>query len=105
MGIRIRAVTIEDEPLAAQYLGQNCWTTPARYRSSVPPRRARRACAQLRPDAAFVDINLLARSSSDKTCGNWAKKKLDVQRLVYRLSSQSRFTNPSTERYTYENGI
>ena len=36
MWIRIRAVIIEDEPLAAS-TWRNCWTTPARSRSEGMP--------------------------------------------------------------------
>jgi DNA-binding LytR/AlgR family response regulator len=60
MWIRIRAVIIEDEPLAAQYLAalldDTCQVeivgTAAEIEAGL------RLCAELRPDAVFVDINL-----------------------------------------------
>src|ERR1700751_767325 len=60
MWIRIRAVIIEDEPLAAQYLSTLLDET---YQVQVVGTATNREpglamCADLRPDAAFVDINL-----------------------------------------------
>src|ERR1700756_2595415 len=60
MWIRIRAVIIEDEPLAAQYLATLLDET---YQVEVVGTGADsetglQLCADLRPDAAFVDINL-----------------------------------------------
>ena len=60
MWIRIRAVIIEDEPLAAQYLAALLDDT---YQVEVvgtatESEAGLRLCAELRPDAAFVDINL-----------------------------------------------
>ena len=60
MWIRIRAVIIEDEPLAAQYLATLLDET---YQIEVVGTAADsetglQMCADLRPDAAFVDINL-----------------------------------------------
>jgi DNA-binding LytR/AlgR family response regulator len=60
MWIRIRAVIIEDEPLAAQYLAALLDDT---YRvevvgSATKSEEGLRLCAELRPDAVFVDINL-----------------------------------------------
>jgi DNA-binding LytR/AlgR family response regulator len=60
MWIRIRAVIIEDEPLAAEYLAalldDTCQVevvgTATECESGL------RLCAELRPDVAFVDINL-----------------------------------------------
>jgi DNA-binding LytR/AlgR family response regulator len=60
MWIRIRAVIIEDEPLAAQYLAalldDTCQVeivgTAAEIEAGL------RLCAEFRPDAVFVDINL-----------------------------------------------
>jgi DNA-binding LytR/AlgR family response regulator len=60
MWTRIRAVIVEDEPLAAQYLAtlldETCQVevvgTAAESESSL------RLCAELRPDAVFLDINL-----------------------------------------------
>src|ERR1700738_4371786 len=60
MWIRIRAVIIEDEPLAAQYLAELLDDTcqveviGTAGESEAGPR----LCAELRPDAVFVDINL-----------------------------------------------
>jgi DNA-binding LytR/AlgR family response regulator len=63
MWIRIRAVIIEDEPLAAQYLAALLDDT---YQVEVvgtatESEAGLRLCAELRPDAAFVDINLPGR--------------------------------------------
>jgi len=60
MWIRIRAVIIEDEPLAAQYLATLLDET---YQVEVvgtatDSETGLQLCADLRPDAAFVDINL-----------------------------------------------
>jgi two-component system, LytTR family, response regulator len=60
MWIRIRAVIVEDEPLAAQYLATLLDET---YQVEVVGTAAEsesglRLCAELRPDAVFLDINL-----------------------------------------------
>ena len=60
MWIRIRAVIIEDEPLAAEYLAKLLDET---YQvevvgSATESETGLRLCAELRPDAAFLDINL-----------------------------------------------
>ena len=60
MWIRIRAVIIEDEPLAAEYLAALLDDT---YQvevvgSATESETGLRLCAELRPDAVFVDINL-----------------------------------------------
>jgi DNA-binding LytR/AlgR family response regulator len=60
MWIRIRAVIIEDEPLAAQYLAtlldETCQVEVVG--TATDSETGLRLCAELRPDAAFVDINL-----------------------------------------------
>jgi two-component system LytT family response regulator/two-component system response regulator LytT len=60
MWIRIRAVIIEDEPLAAQYLSEllddTCQVEVVG--SAIESEAGLRLCAELRPDAVFVDINL-----------------------------------------------
>ena len=60
MWIRIRAVIIEDEPLAAQYLAElldeTCQVEVVG--SATESEAGLRLCADLRPDAVFVDINL-----------------------------------------------
>ena len=60
MWIRIRAVIIEDEPLAAQYLAalldDTCQVDI--IGSAIESEAGLRLCAELRPDAVFVDINL-----------------------------------------------
>ena len=60
MWIRIRAVIIEDEPLAAQYLAQllddTCQVEVVG--SATETEAGLRLCAELGPDAVFVDINL-----------------------------------------------
>jgi DNA-binding LytR/AlgR family response regulator len=60
MWIRIRALIIEDEPLAAEYLAALLDDT---YQVEVVGIAAEseaglRLCAELRPDAVFLDINL-----------------------------------------------
>ena len=60
MWIRIRAVIIEDEPLAAQYLAELLDDT---YQvevvgSATESEAGLRLCAELRPDTVFLDINL-----------------------------------------------
>jgi DNA-binding LytR/AlgR family response regulator len=60
MWIRIRAVIVEDEPLAAQYLATLLDET---YQVEVvgtatESESGLRLCADLRPDAVFLDINL-----------------------------------------------
>ncbi|MGA7126976.1 MAG: LytTR family DNA-binding domain-containing protein [Chthoniobacterales bacterium] len=60
MWIRIRAVIIEDEPLAAQYLAtlldETCQVEVVG--AAADSEQGLHLCADLRPDAAFVDINL-----------------------------------------------
>jgi DNA-binding LytR/AlgR family response regulator len=60
MWIRIRAVIIEDEPMAAQYLAalldDTCQIEVVG--SATETEAGLRLCAELRPDAVFVDINL-----------------------------------------------
>src|ERR1700737_758475 len=60
MWIRIRAVIIEDEPLATQYLAalldDTCQVEVVG--SATESEAGLRLCAELRPDAVFVDINL-----------------------------------------------
>jgi DNA-binding LytR/AlgR family response regulator len=63
MWIRIRAVIIEDEPLAAEYLASLLDDT---YKvevvgSATESESGLRLCAELRPDAVFLDINLPGR--------------------------------------------
>ena len=63
MWIRIRAVIIEDEPLAAQYLAALLDDT---YQvevvgSATESEAGLHLCAELRPDAVFLDINLPGR--------------------------------------------
>jgi DNA-binding LytR/AlgR family response regulator len=63
MWIRIRAVIIEDEPLAAQYLtallDDTCQVEVVA--SATESEMGLRLCAQLRPDAVFLDISLPGR--------------------------------------------
>src|SRR5580700_2989249 len=56
----IRAVIIEDEPLAAQYLAAllNDTYQVEVVSSATTSDDGLRLCAELRPDAVFVDINL-----------------------------------------------
>src|SRR5271165_6630419 len=63
MWIRIRAVIIEDEPLAAQYLAEllddTCQVEVVG--TAAESEAGLRLCTELRPDAVFVDINLPGR--------------------------------------------
>ena len=60
MWIRIRAVIIEDEPLAGEYLAalldDTCQVEVVG--SATESEAGLRLCAELRPDAVFLDINL-----------------------------------------------
>ena len=60
MWIRIRAVIVEDEPLAAQYLAEllddTCQVEVVG--SATESEAGLRLCAELRPDVVFVDIGL-----------------------------------------------
>jgi DNA-binding LytR/AlgR family response regulator len=60
MSIRIRAIIVEDEPLAAQYLAtlldDTCQVEVVA--SAMDSEAGLRLCAELHPDAAFLDINL-----------------------------------------------
>ena len=60
MWIRIRAVIIEDEPLAAQYLAklldETCQVEVVG--SATESEAGLHVCAEMRPDAVFVDISL-----------------------------------------------
>src|SRR6201981_3773312 len=63
MWIRIRAVIIEDEPLATQYLAalldDTCQVEVVG--SATESEAGLRLCAELRPDAVFLDISLPGR--------------------------------------------
>ena len=93
MWIRIRAVIIEDEPLAAQYLAALLDDT---YQVEVVGSAAEseaglRLCAELRPDAVFVDINLPGKD------GFSLAKQLAMlpqpPRLVFTTGNASRATD------------
>jgi len=60
MWIRIRAVIIEDEPLAAQYLAalldDTCQVEVVG--TATESETGLQLCAELRPDAVFLDIKL-----------------------------------------------
>ena len=60
MWIRIRAVIVEDEPLAAQYLASllddTCQVEVVA--TAADTEAGLRLCAELRPHAVFLDINL-----------------------------------------------
>jgi DNA-binding LytR/AlgR family response regulator len=60
MWIRIRVVIVEDEPLAAEYLAKlldDTWQVEV-VGTAMDSEAGLRLCADLRPDAAFLDINL-----------------------------------------------
>ena len=60
MWIRIRAVIVEDEPLAAEYLAtlldDTCQVEVVG--TAAESEAGLRLCTELRPDVAFLDINL-----------------------------------------------
>jgi two-component system, LytTR family, response regulator LytT len=60
MWIRIRAVIVEDEPLAAQYLAtvldDTCQVEVVA--TATDSATGLRLCTELRPDVVFLDINL-----------------------------------------------
>jgi DNA-binding NarL/FixJ family response regulator len=60
MWTRIRAVIVEDEPLAAEYLAvlldETCQVEVVG--SATESESGLRLCAELQPDAVFLDINL-----------------------------------------------
>jgi DNA-binding LytR/AlgR family response regulator len=60
MWIRIRALIVEDEPLAAEYLArlldETCQVEV--LGTATESEAALRLCAELRPDVVFVDVNL-----------------------------------------------
>jgi two-component system, LytTR family, response regulator LytT len=62
MLVRIRAAIIEDEPLAVEYLSSLLDDTGhvEVIGSATDPERGLRLCADLQPDAVFVDIGLPA---------------------------------------------
>jgi len=90
MWIRIRAVIIEDEPLAAQYLAalldDTCQVDV--IGSAIESEAGLRLCAELRPDAVFVDINLPGK----RRCftGDATAMLPQPPRLVFTTGSQLR---------------
>ena len=93
MWIRIRAVIIEDEPLAAQYLAalldDTCQVEVVG--SAAESDTGLRLCAELRPDAVFLDINLPGKN------GVSLAKQLALlpqpPRLVFTTGSANRATD------------
>src|ERR1700680_1421122 len=93
MWIRIRAVIIEDEPLAAQYLAalldDTCQVDV--IGSAIESEAGLRLSAELRPDAVFVDINLPGKD------GVSLAKKLAMlpqpPRLVFTTGTANRATD------------
>ncbi len=90
---RIRAVIIEDEPLAAQYLTElldDIYQVEV-VGSATTSDDGLRLCAELRPDAVFVDINL-----PDKD-GVWLATQLAMlpqpPRLVFTTGDANRATD------------
>ena len=64
MWIRIRAVIIEDDPLAAQYLAALLEDSSQVevVGSAIESAASLRLCVELRPDAVFLDISLPGRN-------------------------------------------
>ena len=93
MWIRIRAVIIEDEPLAAQYLAELLDDTcqVEIIGSATENEAALRLCAELRPEAVFLDINLPGKD------GVSLAKQLTMlpqpPRLVFTTGSANRATD------------
>src|SRR5258707_8754089 len=103
MWIRIRAVIIEDEPLAAQYLAalldDTCQVDV--IGSAIESEAGLRLCAELRPAAVFVDINLpgkdgvslakqlamlplaprLVFTTGNANCGGFRKSRVVIKRI------------------------
>ena len=81
MWIRIRAVIVEDEPLAAQYLAamldDTCQVDV--IGSAIESEAGLRLCAELRPDAVFVDISLPGRGVKDATLKKPRRIRLRLQ--------------------------
>ena len=65
MWIRIRAVIVEDEPLAGKYLAMllddTCQVEV--IATAADSEAGLRLCAELRPDAVFLDINLPGKTA------------------------------------------
>src|SRR5262249_8422933 len=93
MWIRIRAVIIEDEPLASQYLAElldeTCQVEVVG--SATEGEAGLRLCAQLRPEPVFVDIHLPGQAG-----GSLAKHMAMLPmrpRLVFKTGNAHRATD------------
>jgi two-component system, LytTR family, response regulator LytT len=98
MWIRIRAVIIEDEPLAAQYLAalldDTCQVEVVG--TAAESEAGLRLCAELRPDAVFVDINLPGKD------GVSLAKQLAMLPQAPRLVFTTGNANRATEAFRLE---
>ena len=98
MWIRIRAVIVEDEPLAAEYLAalldDTCRVevlgTAAESESGL------RLCAELRPDVVFLDINLPGRDGV--SLATQLAMLAQPPRLVFITGNAGRATDASVGR-------
>ena len=93
MWIRIRAVIIEDEPLAAEYLAalldETCQVEVVG--SATESETGLRLCAELRPDAVFVDINLPGKDGV--SLANQLAMLPQPPRLVFTTGNANRATD------------
>ena len=98
MWIRIRAVIIEDEPLAVQYLAalldDTCQVEVVG--TAAESEAGLRLCAELRPDAVFVDINLPGKD------GVSLAKQLAMLPQAPRLVFTTGNANRATEAFRLE---
>jgi DNA-binding LytR/AlgR family response regulator len=98
MWIRIRAVIVEDEPLAAQYLAtlldDTCQVEVVG--SATESEAGLRLCAELRPDAVFVDINLPGKD------GVSLAKQLAMLPQPPRLVFTTGYANRATDAFRLE---
>src|SRR6201988_167900 len=93
MWIRIRAVIIEDEPLATQYLAALLDDTcqVELVGAATESEAGLRLCADLRPDAVFVDINLPGKDGV--SLATQLAMLLQPPRLVFTTGDANRATD------------
>src|ERR1700722_11154963 len=93
MWIRIRTVIVEDEPLAAQYLATLLDETlqVEVVGTATDTEAGLRLCAELRPDAVFLDINLPGKDGV--SLATQLAMLPQPPRLVFTKGNGSRGTN------------